>query len=108
MLEEDVAAVEEDADDQTGDQHDGHALDQLILGRPLDLLELAPRLGDEAADAAARSGPRLAPRLGPAVGNGSGGRPAWRGGRAAGQRGFAGAHVRPAGATLRSGLARHR
>jgi hypothetical protein len=38
-----------DADDQAGDENDDRALDQLLLTGPLDLLQLAPGLTDEAA-----------------------------------------------------------
>src|SRR5205814_1205620 len=62
-LEHEIGAVQEDADDQTGDQHDDDALDQLILAGPFDLLQLAPRLGDEAPRATAGEGSRLAARL---------------------------------------------
>src|SRR5438132_9892860 len=54
-LEDEIGAVEEHADDQTGDQHHDDALDELVLPGPLDLLQLTPRLGDEASDAAARN-----------------------------------------------------
>src|SRR5438093_2409599 len=53
-LEDEIGRIEEDADDHTGDQHDRDTLDQLVLARPLDLFQLAPRLGDEAAQATAR------------------------------------------------------
>src|SRR5262245_19293511 len=43
------------ARDETGDQNDGGALDQLVLARPVDLLQLRPRLGDEALAALARN-----------------------------------------------------
>src|SRR5947199_9027245 len=43
---------EVEADDHAGDQDDGHALDHLGLVRPLALLQLADRLGDEALAAA--------------------------------------------------------
>src|ERR671934_2305652 len=52
-LEDEIRRVQEDADDQAGDQHDRNPLDQLRLPRPLDLLQLSPRLGDEAPEAAA-------------------------------------------------------
>jgi hypothetical protein len=42
------------ARDQTGDEDDGGALDQLLLAGPVDLLQLGPRLADEAL--AARAG----------------------------------------------------
>src|SRR5919204_1474048 len=53
-LEDEVGAVEEDADDQARDQDDRDALDQLRLLRPLDLLQLSPGFRDEAPEAAAR------------------------------------------------------
>src|SRR2546429_4264925 len=62
-LEDDVGGVEEDADDETGNQHHDDALDQLTLSRPLDLLQLAPRFDDEAANAPARQDARLARRF---------------------------------------------
>src|SRR5262245_63262762 len=42
------------ARDETGDQDDGGALDQLVLAGPVDLLQLRPRLGDEALAPLAR------------------------------------------------------
>src|SRR5262245_38636865 len=42
------------ARDETGDQDDGGALDQLVLPGPVDLLQLRPRLGDEALAALPR------------------------------------------------------
>src|SRR5436853_566380 len=53
-LPDQVVGVEVHPDDQAGDQHDRRPLDHLRLARPLDLLDLAPRLGDEAAGASAR------------------------------------------------------
>jgi hypothetical protein len=41
------------ARDQTGDEDDGGALDQLLLAGPVDLLQLGPRLADEALAACA-------------------------------------------------------
>jgi hypothetical protein len=38
---------------ETRDEHHGGALDQLLLARPVDLLQLAPRLGDESRGTAA-------------------------------------------------------
>src|SRR5919204_1391051 len=70
LLEEDVlheapedlvGGVEVDADDEAGDEDDGGALDDLRLARPLHLLQLAPRLLDEAL--AASTGERAAPAL---------------------------------------------
>src|SRR4051794_8751116 len=49
-----VVHVEKDADDRAGDEHDDGALDDLVLRRPLDLLQLCPRLVDEAEAAAPR------------------------------------------------------
>src|SRR5262245_65838769 len=43
------------ARDETGDQDDGGALDQLVLAGPVDLLQLRPRLGDEALAALTRN-----------------------------------------------------
>src|SRR5919201_7155503 len=51
-LEREVGDPEIDAHDHARDQNDRRALDQLILGRPLDLLQLGPRLGDETTEAA--------------------------------------------------------
>src|SRR3989442_1368696 len=48
-----VVQVEVRADDDAGDDHDDRPLNQLVLLRPLDLLELGPRLADEAEHAAA-------------------------------------------------------
>ena len=46
---EDLVGEEQvDADHEAGDQDDDGALDQLLLARPLDLLELGPGLPDEA------------------------------------------------------------
>src|SRR4051794_17635360 len=50
-LPEQVVGVEEDADDRAGDQHDGRPLDHLVLPGPVDLLQLRPRLADEATTA---------------------------------------------------------
>jgi hypothetical protein len=44
-----------DAGHETGDQHDGRALDQLLLAGPVDLLQLGPRLADEDEAPASRS-----------------------------------------------------
>src|SRR4029079_4086712 len=52
-----------EARDEAGDEDDRGALDQLLLARPVDLLELAPRLGDEAPDAPARGTAALTRRL---------------------------------------------
>src|SRR6185312_11808480 len=48
-LEELIGGVEIRADDRAGDDHDDRALDHLTTAGPLDLLELAPGLPDEAA-----------------------------------------------------------
>src|SRR5919201_6900570 len=58
-LPDEVVRVQVDADDEARDEDDGGALDHLRLVRPLDLLQLAPGLGDEPARPAAR-GPALA------------------------------------------------
>src|SRR5581483_6338223 len=47
VLPHGVVEIEVAADDQAGDQHDDGALDHLVLGRPLDLLQLGPGLRDE-------------------------------------------------------------
>src|ERR687888_1951598 len=52
-LPDQVVRVQVDADDEACDEDDRSALDHLRLARPLDLLQLAPRLGDEPARAAA-------------------------------------------------------
>ena len=71
-LEREVGEPEEGADDHAGDQHDHRALDQLRLARPLDLLQLGDRLGDEAAAGrATAAGARRAPRASPAVASAS-------------------------------------
>src|SRR6478672_1979555 len=44
-----IVDVEEGADHDARDQHDHRSLNHLRLPRPLDFLELAPRLRDEAA-----------------------------------------------------------
>src|SRR3954453_10810329 len=60
-----IVDVEVGADHDARDQHDNRSLNHLGLARPLDFLELALRLGDEAALLAAlRSGLAL-DRLGP-------------------------------------------
>src|SRR5919198_990851 len=46
-LEDKVRAVQVDADDQARNEDHDDALDQLLLARPLDLLELTPGLRDE-------------------------------------------------------------
>jgi hypothetical protein len=48
-----VSEEQVDAGHETGDQDDGRTLDQLLLARPVDLLQLRPRLRDEARAAAA-------------------------------------------------------
>src|ERR671934_2391822 len=52
-LPDQVVRVQVDADDEARDEDDDGALDHLRLVRPLDLLQLAPRLADEPARAAA-------------------------------------------------------
>src|SRR5258705_2914872 len=100
-LEDEVGGVEEDADDHAGDQHDDHALDQLVLRRPLDLLQLGPRLGDEPRHAAAACSPRLAGRLGTT--RVARRRTPGRRGRSARKSGLAaGGDLLPAGAALRT------
>src|SRR5215218_5443794 len=47
-LPEEVVGVEEDPDDHARDQHDRRPLDDLVLPGPVDLLQLGPRLADEA------------------------------------------------------------
>src|SRR3954469_4137667 len=54
LVEELVAEVEVRPDDHAGDDHDDRALDDLVLPGPLDLAELADRLGDEALRARQR------------------------------------------------------
>jgi hypothetical protein len=56
-----VIDVEEDADDRARDEDDHGSLEDLVLVRPFDLLELGPGLPDEAdgaAESSARSGAR--------------------------------------------------
>src|SRR5919198_1563325 len=48
-LPDQIVRVQVDADDKARDEDDGRALEHLRLVRPLDLLQLAPRLGDEPA-----------------------------------------------------------
>src|SRR6266702_4841040 len=60
-LPDQIVGVQIDADDDTGDEHDDHTLDQLVLTRPLDLLQLRPRLGDEPPRPAPRDRARLDP-----------------------------------------------
>src|SRR3954451_7592389 len=109
VLEDDVAAPEEDAHDEACDQDDGDALDQLVLAGPLDLLELAPRLGDEPARATAGRAACLAlrPWLTPRLRHGTRGRPRRAGRRATLKRSFAGGHVRTVRTSLGTSLARH-
>jgi hypothetical protein len=52
-LEGEVCEPEVRADDHARDQHDRDALDQLLLARPLDLLQLGGGLADEAPEAGA-------------------------------------------------------
>src|SRR5262249_2214099 len=46
-LEHEVRQPEIRSNDNARDEHDDSGLDDLLLRRPLDLLQLAPRLGDE-------------------------------------------------------------
>src|SRR5919201_7162766 len=57
-LENLVGSGEIAADDRTGDQNDCRPLHHLALTGPFDLLQLAPRFGDEALTAAAGDVPR--------------------------------------------------
>src|SRR5439155_1326573 len=59
-----VGAVEIHADDDAGDEDDDDALDQLALAGPLDLLQLAPRLGDEVLEPPAGDRAGFAGRFG--------------------------------------------
>ena len=63
-LEREIGQPEICADDDARDQDDRDALDQLLLPRPLDLLQLGGGLGDEAPQAGARKA-ALDDRLGP-------------------------------------------
>ena len=65
-LEDEVGDPEIRADDRTGDDDDDGTRQHLALPRPLDLLELRPRLADEGRETAARNTPleRLPPWLG--------------------------------------------
>src|SRR5262249_1175821 len=47
VLPHEVVDVEKGAHDDAGHEHDDGALDDLVLARPLDLLELPPGLRDE-------------------------------------------------------------
>src|SRR5215467_8679985 len=58
-----VAQEQVQTRDEAGDEDDRGALDQLLLSGPVDLLQLAPRLGDEAPDASARRAVAVARRL---------------------------------------------
>src|SRR5436309_2903464 len=53
VLPDQIVRIEIDADHHAGDQHDNRSLNHLRLTGPVDLLELRPRLGDEAAALAA-------------------------------------------------------
>src|SRR5919206_496649 len=64
-LPDQVVRVQVDADDEARDEHDHGALDHLRLVRPLDFLQLAPRLPDEPARPAAGSSPLAALALRP-------------------------------------------
>ena len=61
-LEGEIGEPQIGADDDAGDQDDRRALDQLLLGRPFDLLQLGDRLSDEAPDPGPRK-PALDLRL---------------------------------------------
>src|SRR5712691_6689585 len=61
-LEDLIEAPEVDADQYAGDEDDGGARDHLLLARPLDLLQLCPGLGHEAAAARAGDAARSAVR----------------------------------------------
>src|ERR1044071_1606812 len=57
VLPDQIVRIQVDADHDARDQHDNRSLNHLRLTGPVDLLQLAPRLGDEAtAFAALRSG----------------------------------------------------
>src|SRR5579862_2009059 len=59
-----VVEIEVEPDDQAGDQHDHRPLHDLVLARPLDLLQLRPGLADEVrAPALVRRGGALLRRL---------------------------------------------
>jgi hypothetical protein len=59
-LEHEVGDVQVRADDSAGDEDDDRACHDLALPRPIDLLQLGPALGDEAAAApAATAAPGL-------------------------------------------------
>src|ERR1044071_6149802 len=64
VLPDEIVRVEVDADHDAGDQHHNRSLNHLRLARPLDLLELGPRLAEEREAAALVRGRLL--RLGPA------------------------------------------
>ncbi len=53
-LEGEIGQPEIRADNDAGDQNHRRALDQLLLARPLDLLQLGDGLADEAPEAGAR------------------------------------------------------
>src|SRR5882757_7960644 len=61
-----VNQIEVDARDEAGDDDDGGAADQLLLIRPLDLLQLRPGLLEEADTG--RPGPDLVATLGARLG----------------------------------------
>src|SRR6266540_5763066 len=73
VLGGDVAEPDVGPDDDARDEHDERALDDVGLRRPLDLLQLAPALGDEPLRArlllAARAGLRLDGSLGADLGD---------------------------------------
>src|SRR5207244_2110152 len=100
-----VGAVEIHADDDAGDEDDDDALDQLALAGPLDLLQLAPRLGDEVLEPPAGDRAGFAGRFG--LSTCARRRPARRRGRSARERGLAAGHLLAPGAALRTRLPSH-
>ena len=63
-LEREIGEPQVGANDDACDQDDRGALDQLLLARPVDLLQLRRRLPDEASEAGAWKLPSLAGRGG--------------------------------------------
>src|SRR5262245_13549377 len=59
VLPDKIVRVEVDADHDARDQHHNRSLNHLRLARPLDLLELSPRLADEVEDPAEEPAPAL-------------------------------------------------
>src|SRR6186713_1330285 len=103
-LEHEVRQPEVRANDNARDEDDDRRLDDLLLRRPLDLLELAPGLRDElrAGEATLRLGLRLL------VGaRGRAGRRRWRPSRKCSFARSHGAALSPAGASLCSRLTSH-